>query len=107
MPTQRRWVNGKMVNARPIGEAIEEMRRIEAVNDRERAEQERATRPSATYQEHMTTTQPSASSNYVLSCVCGWEVRLASRSDLTAAETALVHVRTAQPPSIEALFDRL
>jgi hypothetical protein len=65
------------------------------------------TRPPATYHEHLITVAPGDGSNYRIACSCGWSVRLASRSDLDATETALLHVRMAQPPSIEALFDRL
>ena len=66
------------------------------------------TRPPATYHEHLIHIDaPPRGANYLITCSCGWSVRLASRSDLDATETALLHVRVAQPPSTEALFDRL
>jgi hypothetical protein len=55
----------------------------------------------------MVTVRPGPPGNYVITCVCGLTTKLASLSDVGAAEVALDHVKTMQRPTVEELFDRL
>jgi hypothetical protein len=55
-----------------------------------------------TYREHMTATwggKRADRSNYLITCSCGWDTRLAAISDVKAAELALEHVKASQQPA--------
>ena len=62
-----------------------------------------------TYHKHLVNVQAGTTTrcNYFLTCVCGWSLLLASRSDVRAATAALEHVQASRVASVDELYVRL